>query len=112
MPRRRSVLHRLANPYGLQGALFPLELFPKITAWGGMYKSYISEFIDLREYVQNQGTAAAAGNVFVQGECFLFWMLPVSLIVPAVWRIGGRRDHVGRLSQASAGSSFLGRPRA
>ena len=25
----------LVNPYGLRGALLPLELFPKITAWGG-----------------------------------------------------------------------------
>ena len=38
----------VVNPYGLRGALFPLELFPKITAWGGVYKSYIAEFGDLR----------------------------------------------------------------
>jgi tetratricopeptide (TPR) repeat protein len=79
----------LANPYGLQGVFFPLELFPKITAWGGTYKSYIAEFSDLRVYVQNQSTESAAGNPFVQADCFLLWMLPLSFIVPTVWRIGG-----------------------
>ena len=49
----------VVNPYGLRGALFPLELFPKITAWGGVYKSYIAEFGDLRELVRRQGPAGA-----------------------------------------------------
>ena len=43
----------VANPYGLR-AFFPLELLPKITAWGGLYKSYIIEFGDLRELVHRQ----------------------------------------------------------
>ena len=31
------------------GTLFPLELFPKITSWGGLYKSQIAEFSDLND---------------------------------------------------------------
>jgi hypothetical protein len=58
----------LANPYGLQGLLLALELLPKITAWGGMYKSYVTEFMDLRNHVQNQGTEAAKRSVFYLSE--------------------------------------------
>ncbi len=91
----------LVNPYGLRGALLPLELFPKITAWGGLYKSYIGEFGDLRELVRSQG-ASAAGILYLRTECFLLWALPVSFIVPAVWRAGGASAgrpalHVGSL---------------
>ena len=89
-------LASLANPYGLKGVLLPLELLPKITAWGGTYKSFISEFLDFRDYIQNQGTEAAGRNPFVLAECFLLWMLPVGFILPAIWRIGG----VGRLRVA------------
>jgi tetratricopeptide (TPR) repeat protein len=93
----------LVNPYGLQGVLFPLELLPKITAWGGMYKSYISEFMGLREYVQSQGAEAARRNVLILAECFLLWMLPLGFILPAAWRIGGR---IG--SRASSPSQVVG----
>ena len=79
----------LANPYGLSGALFPLELFPKITAWGGSYKSEIIEFMDLREFVRKQTVSIAAGNLYNRAECFLLWVLPLSMILPAVWRTSG-----------------------
>ena len=78
----------LVNPYGVRGALFPLELFPKITAWGGLYKSYITEFGDLRESVRRYGPTAAA-NLYLLTECFLLGSLPPSFIIPAVWRAGG-----------------------
>ncbi|HZW29556.1 MAG TPA: hypothetical protein VFF52_02550 [Isosphaeraceae bacterium] len=77
----------LANPYGLRGAIFPLELFAKITSWGGLYKSYISEILDLRELVQKQGLALS-GNPYFRAECFLFWAVPLSFMVPAIWRAG------------------------
>jgi tetratricopeptide (TPR) repeat protein len=80
----------LANPYGLRGVLLPLELFPKITAWGGLYKSYIAEFMDLQAFVQKQGFAAA-GNLFIRAECFLLWVLPLSFLVPAMWRAAAKR---------------------
>ena len=79
----------LVNPYGLRGAMFPLELFPKITAWGGSYKSEIVELMDLREFVRKQSVPIAAGNIYNRAECFLFWVLPLSAIVPAVWRAAG-----------------------
>ena len=75
----------LMNPYGLRGALFPFELFPKITAWGGPYKSYVDEFMDLKTFVQKVGIEGAAGDFFFQAECFLLWVLPLSFIVPAAW---------------------------
>ncbi len=75
----------LVNPYGLRGALFPLELFPKITAGGGPYKSYVAEFMSLNDFVQSVGIESAAGDFFFRAECFLLWMLPLSFIVPAVW---------------------------
>ena len=89
----------LVNPYGLRGALFPLELFPKITAWGGPYKSYIAEFGDLREFVRKQGPTAA-GSLYLRIECLLLFLIPPSFIVPVVWRLGGpgagrRAIHVG-----------------
>jgi hypothetical protein len=92
----------LVNPYGLRGALFPLGLFPKITAWGGLYKTYITEFGDLREFVRKQGPWAT-GSLYLRAECFLLWALPVSFVIPAVWRLsrsGARRTaiHVGALA--------------
>ncbi len=62
----------LVNPYGLRGALFPFELFPKITAWGGLYKSHISEFGDLEEIGANEGGSWAAGSLCMQpsASCF------------------------------------------
>jgi hypothetical protein len=100
-----AALACLANPYGLRGVLFPLELVPKITAWGGMYKSYVSEFVDFRDYVQNQGIEAAGGNPFVLAECFLLWMLPLGFIVPAVWRIG--RASGSRVRRSSHAMGWL-----
>ena len=77
----------LGNPYGLRGALLPLELFPKITAWGGQYKTYIIEFGDLQEFVRKQGLAAASG-LYLRADCFLLWVVPLSFIMPAIWRTG------------------------
>jgi tetratricopeptide (TPR) repeat protein len=76
----------LVNPYGWRGAIFPFELFPKITAWGGSYKSYVDEFMDLRTFVQTVGLESAATDFFFLTECFLLWMLPLSFIFPAVWQ--------------------------
>ncbi len=75
----------LVNPYGWHGAIFPLELFPKITAWGGPYKSYVDEFMDLRAFVQTLGLETASGDFFFRVECFLLWMLPLSFIMPGTW---------------------------
>jgi len=86
----------LVNPYGLRGTLFPLELFPKLTAWGGPYKTTIVELMDLGAFVQRAGPGGAGSNVYVQAECFLLWILPISFIVPAVWRLD--RSRVSEMS--------------
>ena len=75
----------LANPYGLRGALFPLELFPKITRWGGPYKALIIEFVDLREYIQRQGLSAL-GSLYTRITCLLLLAVPLSFLVLAAWR--------------------------
>jgi hypothetical protein len=80
----------LANPYGLRGTLFPLELLPKITVWGGVYKSYIAEYMDLREHLHRFSPAGSGIKLYYQCEFFLLWMLPISFIVPAIWRSAHR----------------------
>ena len=75
----------LVNPYGLKGALFPLELLPKITDAGGPYKSYVDEFMGLRTFVATLGTEAATRNFYFRAECFLLGILPASFIVPGLW---------------------------
>ena len=94
----------LINPYGVRGALFPVELFPKITAWGGLYKSYIAEFGDLRDYVRKQGPSAS-GSLYLRIECFLLWAIPPSFIVPAVWRLDGLSMVWGTAERGEAGAS-------
>ena len=77
-------------------AIFPLELFPKITAWGGLYKSEIIEFMDLKEFVRKQSVPVAASNLYNRAECFLLWVVPLSGIVPAVWLIRLRTSRTGK----------------
>jgi hypothetical protein len=104
----------LVNPYGLRGALFPLELFPKITAWGGLYKTYIIEFGDLRDLVRKHGPAPT-GSLYLRTECFLLCAIPPSFIMPAVWRTsraGRPAFHVGACGAALTliAASALGFP--
>jgi tetratricopeptide (TPR) repeat protein len=84
----------LLNPYGLRGALFPLEILPKITVWGGVYKSNILEYMSLQEYLHWLGPSLAADNLYCRCEIFLLWLLPLSFIVPAVWRASGQASPV------------------
>ncbi len=100
----------LVNPYGLRGALLPLELFPKITAWGGSYKSYIAEIADLRGYVQRD-VPTTAGNLYFRGECWLLWAVPLSFLGPAVWRSGRStrpRSEAARPAEAIASLGGFG----
>jgi tetratricopeptide (TPR) repeat protein len=76
----------LINPYGLRGTLFPLELFPKITSWGGLYKSQIAEFSDLREFVAKEGPERAAADFYFCAEGLLLAILPLAFIAPALWQ--------------------------
>ncbi len=90
----------LVNPYGWRGAIFPFELFPKITAWGGPYKTYVDEFMDLRTFVKTVGLDRAANDFYFQAECFLLILLPFSFIVPAVWQ-ASRSSAAHRSAQPS-----------
>jgi tetratricopeptide (TPR) repeat protein len=96
----------MANPYGFRGVLLPLELFPKITAWGGQYKSYIIEFSDLKEFVRKQGPSGAT-SFYVRAECFLLWVLPVSFMIPAVWHTGRRVPLNGAWTKGCVGIAGL-----
>jgi hypothetical protein len=75
----------LVNPYGWRGALFPFQLFPKITAWGGAYKENIGEFRDPRGYMGNNAISAATRNLFCRNEVCLFLIIPISFLVPCIW---------------------------
>jgi tetratricopeptide (TPR) repeat protein len=83
------VLACLVNPYGLRGALFPLELFPKITSWGGLYKSYILEFRGLKAFVAVEGPQRAAADLYFCVEVLLLATWPLSFLVPALGRATG-----------------------
>ncbi len=77
----------LVNPYGVRGALFPLELFPKIGTQGGIYKATITEFNYPSQLLQDVSAPIAIRSLFGRGEYFLLLMLPISFLVPAIWAI-------------------------
>ncbi len=81
-----SVLVCLANPYLLQGVLFPLELFAKVDQAGGLYKDYIGEFRTARGYVDYWTAALALGFPSFRAFMLLLVLLPASFLVPAAWR--------------------------
>jgi tetratricopeptide (TPR) repeat protein len=94
----------LVNPYGVRGALFPLELFPKIGPQGGIYKANIVEFYYPSKLLQDARVPIALRNLFGRGEYFLLLMLPPSFLVPAIWAIwteAAPRDGPTRPSFAS-----------
>lgn len=76
----------LVNPYGLTGALFPLEILPKITESANPFKAYIAEFKDLASYLRNESIDAGIRSFQGRIECFLLLLLSVSFVLPALWR--------------------------
>jgi tetratricopeptide (TPR) repeat protein len=76
----------LANPYGLRGLLFPLELFPKLTEGGGSYKSYIGEFMSPRMMIAAYPVPAEGYDLYLRLFASLLAALPVAFLVPALWR--------------------------
>jgi tetratricopeptide (TPR) repeat protein len=70
------------NPYGLDGVRFPLDLFPKVTEPGNVYKEYIDELASARQVFQK----AAEHNWYPSIQYFLLALLPVSFLLPATWR--------------------------
>ena len=94
----------LVNPYGVRGALFPLELFAKIGPQGGIYKANIGEFGYPSKFLQDVWGTIAMRSLFGRGEFFLLLMLPTSFLVPAIWAIWNEaapRDGLARPSFAS-----------
>ena len=76
----------LLNPYGLQGALFPLELFPKIADSANEYKTYIDEFLGPFEYARRSQAFVRSYAVYYRAMFFLWLVLPLSFAVPSLWR--------------------------
>ncbi|HKM52394.1 MAG TPA: tetratricopeptide repeat protein [Isosphaeraceae bacterium] len=74
------------NPYGLQGVLFPGEIFGKISSPSNPYKQYVAEFMSLSSMVQKQGLPDAAANLYLRATTFLLLLLPWSFVVPSAWK--------------------------
>jgi tetratricopeptide (TPR) repeat protein len=75
----------LLNPYGMRGAMFPLELFPKISDPANLYKTYIDEFTSLSEVMHDQMGGMAGTHPHVRTQMFLLMLLPWSFVLPAAW---------------------------
>ena len=76
----------VASPYGLRGALFPLELFPKISDPTNPYKSYIAEFASLRSATLNRMRTMPGTHFHLRTQVFLLLLIPWSFVLPAAWR--------------------------
>jgi tetratricopeptide (TPR) repeat protein len=76
----------LVNPYFLDGARFPLDLFPKVAESGNLYKRYIDELMSPRDYVLENTAAVAGKNWFFLSCHFLLLLLPLSFLYPSLWR--------------------------
>ncbi len=83
----------LVNPYFLDGALFPFDLFPKVARADNVYKTYIDELMSPAAFVKEAGVGVAGANWFFLALYFLLALLPLSFFYPALWRSwrAGRR---------------------
>jgi hypothetical protein len=75
----------LINPYGMAGARFPFDLFPKVSAEENPYKVYIDELNSPRELVVKAHGKTLA-NWYIQSLYLLLLAVPASFVVPAAWR--------------------------
>jgi tetratricopeptide (TPR) repeat protein len=76
----------LVNPYFIDGARFPFDLFPKIASEQNAYKNYIDELMSPRTFVERARVGVAGRNWFFLSCYFLLLSLPASFLFPAVWR--------------------------
>jgi hypothetical protein len=84
----------LVNPYGIRGAILPLELLPKVADANNPYKSYIDEFASLRSAVLDRMAATPGSHFHLRVQVFLLLMMAWSFLPPAVWRAwSGSLDH-------------------
>ncbi len=80
------ILACLVNPWGIRGAMLPLELLPKIADPGNPYKSYIDEFASLRTAVVERMAASPGIHFHLRIQVFLLLMMAWSFVPPAAWR--------------------------
>ena len=81
------MLATLVNPYGIRGAMLPLELLPKIADPSNPYKSYIDEFAGLRTAVRDRMLTSPGIHFHIRVQVFLLLMTAWSFLPPAAWRI-------------------------
>jgi tetratricopeptide (TPR) repeat protein len=76
----------LVNPYFLQGAMFPFDLYPKVSDPNNPHKQYIDELKSPRSFVEDSTLRVAGTNWFFLALYFLLPLLPLSFLYPAMWR--------------------------
>jgi tetratricopeptide (TPR) repeat protein len=98
------VLACLVNPYGLDGARFPFDLFPKVAEAGNIYKRYIDELQSPADYVKEAKRTVAGSNWFFLAFYFLLLLVPLSFLWPCLWRAAQesleRERRVGSVARA------------
>jgi tetratricopeptide (TPR) repeat protein len=103
------VLACLVNPYGLDGARFPFDLFPKVAEAGNIYKRYIDELQSPADYVKEATRTVAGSNWFFLAFYFLLLLLPLSFLWPCLWRAAQvspeRERRVGSVAHAPGSDS-------
>ncbi|HZU34903.1 MAG TPA: hypothetical protein VFA18_03290, partial [Gemmataceae bacterium] len=82
------VLACWCSPYGHKGAVFPFVLYPKVTEAGNPYKEYIDEFVSPQQFYLHPTQRLAQAPLL---GCFHFLLLflPVSFVLPPIWRSAG-----------------------
>jgi tetratricopeptide (TPR) repeat protein len=95
----------LVNPYFIQGARFPFDLFPKVADPANPYKKYIDELMSPADYVKDATISVAGTNWFFLSFYFLLLLLPLSFIYPALWRAWSSAAAAGKSGRARAGSN-------
>ena len=81
-----TILACLVNPYFLQGAMFPFDLYPKVSDPNNPYKQYIDELKSPSIFVEDSTLQVAGTNWFFLALYFLLPLLPLSFLYPAMWR--------------------------
>jgi tetratricopeptide (TPR) repeat protein len=99
------ILACLANPYGVKGALFPLELYPKVTQEGNPYKDIIGECFSARKLASLAPPETVANEGFFCVLHFLMLLMPVSFLFPAFWE-------AARLDSVNASEAHPNSPRS
>jgi tetratricopeptide (TPR) repeat protein len=90
------------NPYLVDGVRFPFELFPKVTQPGNIYKEYIDELASPRQLLER----SADNDWYLRNLYLLLLILPVSFLLPALWRSWNAAVQTQRERRATADARF------